>query len=250
MVRNYNSELKDNSGRKYAYTFDLDVLHHYMFKSMMPFFKAGNALELGCFEGLFTNKLLTVFDDITCIEASSEAIDKAQLFLSNLPDEKKIHFINSTFEESDLEKKFDNIILTHVLEHIDDPIALLEKIKDKWMHKNSRLLIVCPNANAPSRQIAVRMGLIEHNSAVTEAERKHGHRITYTLDTLEGDVRKSGLKSTYRSGIFFKALANFQWDKLLNTDIISTEYLEGCYELGHLYPDLCASIFVICDKDE
>ena len=43
-----------------------------------------------------------------------------------------------------------------------------------------------------------------------------------------------------RSGIFFKALANFQWDRLLTTDIISQAYLDGCYEVGHVYPDLCA----------
>jgi len=52
----------------------------------------------------------------------------------------------------------------------------------------------------------------------------------------------------YRTGIFFKALANFQWDKLLNTDIISKEYLEGCYALGQQYPDLCSSIFLLCEK--
>ena len=46
----------------------------------------------------------------------------------------------------------------------------------------------------------------------------------------------AGLNVVHRSGIFFKALANFQWDRLLATDIISPEYLEGCYQLGHVYP--------------
>jgi hypothetical protein len=53
-----------------------------------------------------------------------------------------------------------------------------------------------------------------------------------------------------RSGIFFKALANFQWDRLLNTDIISDEYLDGCYKLGQQYPDLCSSIFLMCERGE
>jgi len=92
------------------------------------------------------------------------------------------------------------------------------------------------------------MGLISHNSAVTPAEAEHGHKITYTLDTLERDVRAGGLNVVHRSGIFFKALANFQWDRLLQTDIISTEYLEGCYQLGQQYPDLCSSIFLMCEK--
>ena len=32
------------------------------------------------------------------------------------------------------------------------------------------------------------------------------------------------------------------------TDIISKEYLEGCYQLGQQYPDLCSSIFLMCEK--
>jgi hypothetical protein len=92
------------------------------------------------------------------------------------------------------------------------------------------------------------MGLISHNTAVTPGEKEHGHKITYTLDTLERDAVAGGLKVIHRSGIFFKALANFQWDKILNTDVISSEYLEGCYQLGHIYPDLCSSIFLVCEK--
>jgi 2-polyprenyl-3-methyl-5-hydroxy-6-metoxy-1,4-benzoquinol methylase len=139
-------------------------------------------------------------------------------------------------------------VLTHVLEHLDDPVRVLKRINDEWLAPGGRLFLVCPNANAPSRQIAVHMGLIAHNAAVTAAEREHGHRCTYSLDTLERDAVGSGLRVVHRSGIFFKALANFQWDRLLHTDIISAEYLEGCYQLGQRYPDLCSSIFLMCEQ--
>ena len=92
------------------------------------------------------------------------------------------------------------------------------------------------------------MGLIASNAAVTEAEREHGHQVTYSLDTLETDIRKAGLTVVHKSGIFFKALANFQWDRLLETDIISKEYLDGCYALGQQYPELCSSIYCVCTK--
>ena len=157
-------------------------------------------------------------------------------------------YVNGLFENIQLPKKYDNIILTHVLEHLDDAVSVLKRINDEWLSEKGRFFLVCPNANAPSRQIAVKMGLISHNSAITPAEKQHGHTITYTLDTLERDARAGGLKAVYRSGIFFKALANFQWDRLLNTDIISNDYLQGCYELGQVYPDLCSSIFLMCEK--
>jgi len=243
MERDYNKEFKDNKGRKYAYGFDFDVMHPFMLRSFLPFFKAGNLLELGSFQGDFTKRFSPYFNDITCVEASSEAIDLARSKLGN-----DVKFIHSMFENVDLPCKYDNIVLTHVLEHIDDRVAVLKRINDEWLSDNGRFFLVCPNANAPSRQIAVKMGLIPYNSAVTPAEKEHGHKITYTLDTLERDAKAAGLKVIHRSGIFFKALANFQWDKILNTDVISPEYLEGCYELGQQYPDLCSSIFLMCEK--
>ncbi len=242
-TRNYNLELSDTKDHQYAYNFDFDVIHHYMIKSFQPFFIKGNFLELGSFKGDFTRKFLPFFDDITCVEASDIAMKEAKNHLGD-----KVKYVNGLFEEVSLSEKYDNIVLTHVLEHLSDPVAVLKKINDEWLSENGRFFLVCPNANAPSRQIAVKMGLISHNSAVTLAEEEHGHQITYTLDTLERDAKLAGLNVVHRSGIFFKALANFQWDKLLNTDIISKEYLDGCYQLGQQYPDLCSSIFLMCEK--
>lgn len=242
-TRNYNSELKDTADHKYAYNFDFDVMHRFMIQSFQPFFKNGNCLELGSFKGDFTKRLLPFFKDITCVEASDEAIATVQGDFGD-----KVKFINALFEEATLPAKYDNIILTHVLEHLDNPVSVMKRINDEWLSDSGRFFLVCPNANAPSRQIAVKMGLITHNSAITPAEAAHGHRITYSLDTLERDAKAAGLNIVYRSGIFFKALANFQWDRLLNTDIISEEYLQGCYQLGQVYPDLCSSIFLMCEK--
>lgn len=241
--RDYNTELKDTADHKYAYNFDFDVMHRFMIDSFQPFFRQGSCLELGSFKGDFTKRLFPFFNDITCVEASDEAIAEAK---QNYGD--KINFINALFEEAALPSTYDNIILTHVLEHLDNPVAVMKRINDEWLSDTGRFFLVCPNANAPSRQIAVKMGLITHNNAITPAEEAHGHRITYTLDTLERDARAAGLRVVHRSGIFFKALANFQWDRLLNTDIISDAYLQGCFQLGQVYPDLCSSIFLMCEK--
>jgi 2-polyprenyl-3-methyl-5-hydroxy-6-metoxy-1,4-benzoquinol methylase len=243
--RDYDVETRDTDEHKYAYGFDFDVMHPYMLKSFAPYFNKGSLLELGSFKGDFTRRFLSYFDDVTCVEASDAAVAEARARLGV-----KVVFINSTFEKATLPKRYDNIVLTHVLEHLDDPVLVLKRINDEWLAANGRLFLVCPNANAPSRQIAVKMGLISHNSAVTPAEAEHGHRCTYTLDTLERDAAAAGLNVVHRSGIFFKALANFQWDRLLQTDIISNEYLDGCYKLGQQYPDLCSSIFLMCERGE
>lgn len=239
--RDYNAEHVDNA-RKYAYGFDFDVMHPLMVRSFAPFFRPGSMLELGSFKGDFTARLTEHFTDLSCVEASDQAIAEARLRLGD-----KVQYFNSLFEDVQLPRRYDNIVMTHVLEHLDDPIAVLGRINREWLAPGGRFFLACPNANAPSRQIAVKMGLIDHNAAVTPAEAEHGHRCTYALDTLERDATRAGLKVIHRSGIFFKALANFQWDRLLKTDIITPAYLEGCFQLGQQYPDLCSSIYLVCE---
>ncbi|CAN5787040.1 class I SAM-dependent methyltransferase [soil metagenome] len=243
--REYNQEMTDAPDHKYAYGFDFEVMHPMMMRSFEPFVRPGNALELGSLKGDFTQRMLPYFDDITCVEASDLAIAEARRRLGD-----RVKYVNALFESATLPTRYHNVVLTHVLEHLDDPVMVLRRINAEWLADGGRLFLVCPNANAPSRQIAVKMGLISHNTAITPAESAHGHRCTYTLDTLERDAVAAGLKVVHRSGIFFKALANFQWDRLLQTDIISPDYLDGCFKLGQQYPDLCSSVFLMCERGD
>src|SRR5450432_2888143 len=95
--RNFDKELKDTVDHKYGYNFDFDVMHPYMLRSFTPFFRKGNLLELGSYKGNFTKRFLPHFDDITCVEASNEAIEDAKKELGS-----KIKFINSLFETASL----------------------------------------------------------------------------------------------------------------------------------------------------
>ena len=230
--RDYDLEARDNADRKYAYNFDFDVMHHYMIMAMTPFFTSTDVLELGSNKGEFTKRLLPLFSNITCVEASAELSKQAKQALGD-----KVSILNGRFEDVDLTGKFSNVIITHVLEHLDDPVLVLKRIAREWLLPGGRLFVVCPNANAPSRQIAVKMGLISYNSAVTDAEREHGHRITYTFDTLERDVRAAGLHVIDPRRIFFKALANFQLDRPLENYIFFQATSGGCSLLrpSHTY---------------
>jgi 2-polyprenyl-3-methyl-5-hydroxy-6-metoxy-1,4-benzoquinol methylase len=241
-TRDYNAEHKDGA-RKYAYEFDA-VLRRYMMRTLDPFLPRGRALEMGCYTGDVTELLAARYDDLTVIEASEELVRAASARLG-----RRATFRLGTFEAIDVADRYDAVFLMHTLEHLDDPIFVLRRVGG-WLSDRGRLFVVVPNANAPSRQIAVQMGLIAHNDAVTDAERAHGHRRTYRLDTLERDVRAAGLRVVHSGGVFFKPLANYQFDKLLGGDVISDEYLEGCYRLGLHYPDLCASVYVVCERGE
>jgi 2-polyprenyl-3-methyl-5-hydroxy-6-metoxy-1,4-benzoquinol methylase len=241
-MRDYNAEYKDNA-RQYAYNFDR-VLREYMMLSFDPFLVKGRALEVGCYKGDFTKLILTRFSHVTVIEASDELIGYCRSHFGS-----EVTFIQSTVEAAEVGEDYDSIFLMHTLEHLDDPVLVLGRING-WLSERGRLFLVVPNANAASRQIAVKMGLVPYNSAVLESEGLHGHRRTYALDTLEHDALSAGLRVVHRGGIFFKPLAGSQFDEALEAGVISQEYLEGCYELGLIYPDLCASIFLVCERGD
>jgi len=239
-TRNYDAEYKDTS-RKYAYKFD-SILREYMMRTLAPFLPSGKALEMGCYKGDVTEMLAARYTDLTVIEASEELVSAARARLGG-----RARFLRGTFETIDLSERYDAVFLMHTLEHVDDPVTVLKRV-NHWLTDRGRLFVVVPNANAPSRQVAVQMGLIPHNSAVTDGERAQGHRRTYSLDTLERDVTDAQLRIAHRGGVFFKPLANYQFDMLIGGEVISEGYLEGCYRLGMHYPDLCASIYVVCER--
>lgn len=246
MKRNYDQELSDQKNalnEKYAYQFDFEVMHPLMLRKLIEHRSSGKVLEIGSHYGIFTEKILDHYPDLTCVEVSTEAFQKLKLRIGN-----RAVLHNAAIENIEGLEKYDIVIMTHVLEHVDNPIQILETLSN-YLAPNGILFVVVPSATAASRQIAVEMGLFSHLTAVTEAEKQHGHQRTYTLDTLRRDAREAGLNSIKTGGIFFKGLANFQFDQAISAGIVTDEYLDACYNLGHKYPELCASLFLVASRN-
>ena len=238
-VRDLNKEFGDTENRQYAYDFDYRM-HDFMLRAFKPHLRSGRALELGCYQGEFTRRLSAIFSDLTVVEGASELVEMARARVGNA-----VEFVHSRFEQFEPPKKFDSAFLIHTLEHLDEPVEVLRRI-GSWLSPEGRLFVAVPNAHAASRQIAVGMGLISHATAVTEGESLHGHQRTYCMDTLKRDIKNAGLEIVDFGGVLFKPLANFQFDLCLRNKICDDGFLEGCFNLGKIYPDLCASIYVVC----
>ena len=214
----------------------------YMLRSFAPRLRGGGALQIGCYHGDLTVLLEQHYASLTIVDAAKRFLDRTRLRLT-----RTATFHCSLFETLDLAERFDAVFLVHVLEHVIDPVAVLDKIRGV-LADDGLAFIVVPNGNAASRQLAVKMGLLEHNAALSRADVKHGHRRVYQLDTLEADARRAGLDLVSSGGIFFKPLANYQFDRLAGGEVISEAYMEACYQLGFKYPDLTASIYAICRR--
>lgn len=240
-MRDFDTEAEIFGSRLYNYEFD-DIVRHYALQTFLSHVRPGPALEMGCHEGGMSRLLAPHFSDLTVIDAAKSALDIAKAVLPS-----DVAFVVGEFETVQLSRKFDSIFMINVLEHVDDAVLVLRRAAE-WLTDSGRLFLLVPNANAPSRQIAVQMGLITHHQAVTDAERKNGHRRTYALDTFHRDLRNAGLNVEHTGGIIFKGLANYQMDKALAAGIITMEYLAACFELGKMHPDFCASLFAVCSK--
>lgn len=220
--------------------FDL-LMHGYMMRTFEPYFKGTEALELGCYKGEFTKRIAKRYTSVTVVDGSVEnVLDAVEVSGSR--------GFCEDFEHVVLPSQYDAIFLIHALEHCDNPVLVLKRCRE-WLKPNGRLFVAVPNAGAASRRLAVSMGLVESCEAVTDAERAHGHRKTYSLETLGRVIGEAGgLFSVAHGGIVFKPLANFQMDKALSAGIIDTKYLDACYDLGKLYPELCSSIYAVCSR--
>lgn len=215
-------------------------LHGYMLRAFKDELPKGKALQLGYSSDL-TQRLAGLFPDLTVVEPSLDVVDDAR---KTFP--RRTKFVAAPIETYAADQKFDAIFLIHSLEDVADPIAMLSRLRG-WLSSHGRLFLVVANANAPSRQIAVEMGQISEATAVTMGEYRNGRRRTYNLSTLKADIIDANLIATKSGGIFFAPFANGHCEALIKSGQIGEEHLEGFYQLGKRYPDLCASIYAVCE---
>ena len=213
-------------------------------RTFIPYMQYGKrALEFGCSDGFMTSLIINHVEHLTVVDGS-------ETFLSMTKDRIKSNnatFVHSLFEEFDPTDKFDYIFATYVLEHVADAINFL-KLAANLLTDSGLLFVVVPNARALSRQLARHMGLLEDLFVLTPNDLNHGHRRVYDRIALSRDIEKAGLLQVGQGGLLLKFLADFQMDKLIETEILGVAQCEGLYKMGLEYPDFAGSLFSVCKK--
>jgi 2-polyprenyl-3-methyl-5-hydroxy-6-metoxy-1,4-benzoquinol methylase len=206
------------------------------FRSLEPYFVPGNVLEMGSADGQMTELLEACFDDISVVDGSEEYVEAIR---SRMPG---IRAYAALFEEFEPPEAYDNIVMAHILEHVEDPVAILLRAAS-WLRPGGRVQIIVPNANSVHRLVGVKMGLLSAPTNLNEDDVRIGHRRVYTPETLLADISSAGLRIIDRTGIFFKPISNRQIE-----DSWSQEMINGFYELGKDFPDLATEILVACER--
>jgi 2-polyprenyl-3-methyl-5-hydroxy-6-metoxy-1,4-benzoquinol methylase len=205
------------------------------YDTIKPRLRGASCLELGPAEGEMTQFLLNHFDQLTVVEGSPE-------LLAQIPDHAALIKVHSLFEEFEPDKAFDTIILEHILEHVNDPVALLARAKE-WLAPGGRIILGVPNGHSIHRLVAVKMGMLENPCQLNARDHALGHRRVYNPITFSADIARSGLSVVESGGVYFKPLSNKQIE-----DHWSEEMIEGFYQLGKDFPDFAAEIFAVCER--
>ena len=228
-------EFYSNFYKKDKLGFDLTLVKK-GFEKYKSHFKGSNCLELGPSYGYMTSELVEVFERVVVVEGS-------QTLFKSIPNFNNLEKHNSLFENFSTEEKFDTIILNHVLEHIENPVSLLKRIKT-WLTPEGVLIVGVPNAKSFHRLAAVKMGLLTSEYELNERDHQLGHFRVYDFNSLIKDVEKAGYKVQFKGGLFIKFLSNTQIQEFLSPEII-----DAYFELGDQFIENCAEIYTVLKND-
>lgn len=198
--------------------------------------RGGRVLELGPAEGVMTEHLSGLAEQLTVVEG-------AETFCARLRERfPKAEIVHSLFEEYNPTAAFNFIVLGHVLEHVLDPTAIL-RLARRWLAPDGKILAAVPNARSLHRQAAVIMGMLPFEEAMNEADIHHGHRRIYNPETFRHVFLQAELQIEVFGGYWLKPVSNRQIEETW-----SPEMLEAFMQLGERYPDIAAEIYVVAQE--
>jgi SAM-dependent methyltransferase len=142
-----------------------------------------NILDFGCGVGTLDFYLATKGHMVTGFDISKKAIDVARVSAEKLNLEKRTSFHDL---EKGIEmpgKKYDWVILTEVIEHVEEDAKLVKSLAGR-LKKGGHILLTTPSRNAP----LYRWGFAD------EFDKRVGHLRRYTKKSLENVLTGAGFE--------------------------------------------------------
>ena len=233
MQTNLDDHLSAYQGNN-IYDFDNElILKWYPKRVLNRCANAESLLELGLGHGFTTNIFSEHFNRHVVLDGSPAIIKK---FKNQYPD-CTAEIIEMFFEDFDTAETFDVIVMGFVLEHVLDPLVILERFKSK-LNDGGKIFIAVPNAEVLNRRLGNIAGLLDDICELSEHDHLLGHRRYYTVDSLTQDIESVGYRVSHLEGIYLKPLATSQMLSLnLSDDVIDAFCVAGID-----YPELCCGI--------
>lgn len=213
-----------------------DQLLGFAFDSIRPWLTGRSCLELGPATGHETRLLRPLFENLVAVDGSSEF---ASALASEYSDDDGVTVVESLFEDYSPDRAFDCVVAAHVLEHVEDPRALLRKCRD-WCGPHGRLIVQVPNAQSFHRLAGVALGALATPYDLNDRDVLVGHRRVYDRDSLSEAVAEAGFRVADFRGSFAKFLSDGQ----MNT-FFTPEMFRAYAALGDQFQDHAANISIL-----
>ena len=195
--------------------------------------RIGKLLELGIGHG-YTVPLFDRYCEEHHVVEGSRAI--IQNFKSKYPNNRSI-IVERFFESFETDTKYDAIIMGFVLEHVENPIKLLQQYK-KYLTDNGSMFVAVPNAKSLNRRLGLELGMMHDIYELNETDYSLGHLRNYCTDTLKRDFDHAGLRLVQLNGLYLKPLP---LSHLKQLDRFS-DHMTALLRLGYDYPELSVAI--------
>lgn len=132
--------------------------HHYKifsyYKKLIPSLKdVRNVLEVGSGHGLFLLELLNSqnnFSTIDVVDISKSSIEMTQNILKTIDSKylSQVNFYNFDINEYKTEQKYDFITMGEVLEHVENPLEILQSLYEILNINGNLFITTCANCPA------------------------------------------------------------------------------------------------------
>lgn len=142
-------------------------------------------------------------------------------------------------------KKYDLIILMHIIEHIHSPYKLLY-ILHKSLKSDGIIYICYPNARSLNRILGVELGMLKSAYELSEGDKRIGHVSMYDITFVENlEWHTQGkFKLIDYGGFMFKPLSNAQMDWYFRESLELFKFLGTRFK-----PKILAEIWCIIKKN-
>jgi 2-polyprenyl-3-methyl-5-hydroxy-6-metoxy-1,4-benzoquinol methylase len=220
------------------------VMAYYDVLEVADKLRGRNILEMGTSAGTITRYLLPHVDTLDIVEGSETGIERTRELLGD--GEGKITYHHELWGQFNPAKKYSDIVFVRGLEHVEEPSELLSTMKD-WLTDDGKIHIIVPNAHSLHRKVMVRQGELSDLYALRDRDHQVGHVQVYDKETLESDVRKSGLRIAHSSGFFVKPVSTSQMGDISMDP--KHPFVKACYVAGKVMASLGTQLYVVGEKN-
>ena len=194
---------------------------------------ATSLLELGLGHGYTTNIFSNLFTRHQVLEGSPAVIRN---FGERFP-ECRTEIVETYFEEFSTDEKFDVIVMGFILEHVDDPLAIISHYK-QFLAPSGKMFLAVPNAEVLNRRLGHLAGMLPDMEALSENDYQLGHKRYYSVRTLTEEIQRAGYHIDKMEGIFLKPFTTSQIISLNMPESV----LQALCAVGVDYPELSCGI--------